>query len=268
MSNSTIDKLSSRYFGEFGTGTEVCIPKSDGLIGRMHIMKLPKNGPISSYDCVLQNSVVAPIMQNQTVYPNNSVIKNWLAFTFQTRLFFIDQISPSFNIMEVVDPDTEVVNAFQAYSSNTPSIIKSLDVNSSYESFNDSQIFSSNIHGGANPILYKNQYISIFHVLSSDASANYANYMFTFCQNPPFKIITRSIDPLYLDMSACEGRSNPIAFVSGLTLGPCAGEKIGSKNCFLVTYGVCDTASRIIRINATAYMNSMMVTGSFTANQC
>lgn len=268
MSNRTMDTLSSKYFGEFGTGTEVCIPKSDGLIGRMHILKLPKNGPISSYDCVLQDSVIAPIMQNQTVYPNNSVTKNWLAFSFQTRLFFIDQISPSFSIMEVVDPDTEVVYAFQAYSSDTPSIIKSLDTNSSFGSLNNSQIFSSNIHGGANPVRYKDQYVSIFHVLSASASENYANYMFTFCPNPPFKIITRSQEPLYLDMSACEGRSNPIAFVSGLTLGPCTGENVGSKNCFLVTYGVCDTASRIIRINATAYMNNMMATGPFNAQQC
>ena len=269
---STEYKLSRDYIGDYGTGTDVCTSTADGLIGRMYILKVPSGGILPCmFDFI--NSAV-PVLQNQTKFPKGSITKNWLAFTFinvsssREHLYFIYQISPVFVIMEVDNPDSEIAYSYEVFRTDTPSFISQFDTYTRSGSLNDdsehggylaSHVLPSNIHGSVNPIFFSDQYVSIFHVLSDNVVRNYATYVFAFCPEPPFKIISVSKRPLRLYLDACQGSKAPMAFVSGLTLGPCTGENQYSKNCFIVSYGVCDESSRVIRINATAYMDLMMI---------
>lgn len=87
--------MSSKYLGLYGTGTHACGASSDGLIGRMHVARLlPK--PINK--CVM--SPLIPVYQDVLRFENNSIVKNWLAFSSDEKLYFIHQISPTFIVLE------------------------------------------------------------------------------------------------------------------------------------------------------------------------
>jgi hypothetical protein len=115
-------------YGDYGTQSKLCVPKSDGLIGRMYIAKVFNVQP---NPCVV--NTLLPIRQTGLSFPQYSIFKNWLAFTGVDNvaagetLFFIHRISPTFVVMRVNAITETEVDASVAYSTATPQAIRDID---------------------------------------------------------------------------------------------------------------------------------------------
>jgi len=231
---------SSSYLGFFGTGTHICEPTGDGLIGRMYVTKLYSGIPINK--CI--TSPLVPVYQDTMNFTINSIVKNWLAFSYQDDLYFIHQISPEFIVLRVTTMTETNWSTSIASVSKTPPKVQLLNVSDSI------------IHGSANPVLIKasksswkrDYYLSIFHILSNDSDSNYASYFFSFSPLLPFRIdgVSTRIELNLQGYSSmnCGGKASPFGFVSGLEVFVCRNESLGL--CVDVGYGVCDMTSRKI----------------------
>jgi len=208
-------KLDPGYLGDYGTQTDVCVPSEDGLVGRMYLAQL---ADVSPNKCVIMS--IKPIYQSSFVFEQNSIVKNWLAFSYYDQsLYFVHQIAPEFTVMVVDDIAADHVDTSMAYSTPTPHRILDLETYSNKTGLLNSNALSikSNIHGSVNPVWispeqtsFKNlatgYHLSILHVLSEDSATNYAAYAFAFCPEPPFSLIAMSERlKLMTNSSACKG---------------------------------------------------------------
>ena len=259
-----ISTYDENYVGYYGTGTNLCIPTPDGLIGRMYVSKIYPSPP---NECMLQQLV--PIYQDGFHFTNNSIIKNWLAFSLDSELYFIHQISPQFIVTKIsVMTETEWVATLHS-SVTTPSSIIALDSYNSVDKDESSgkSAITSNIHGSVNPVLINSEisswntsyFLSIFHVLSNDPSSSYAAYAFAFCPYYSFNITALS-NRLPLNLTGyssyrCGGKF-PFAFVSGIEIFPC--EANSSEACLVISYGVCDQESRVSVMKLVDFETNMM----------
>jgi len=268
--NAAYDPTS--YQGYYGTGTKICVPTSDGLIGRMYVSKIY---PVPPNACMLEPLI--PINQGSFQFANYSIIKNWLAFSDgESDLYFIHQISPQFIVMKIVFVSDIEWFATVDSTSDTPREILDLDLFETSDQDDPSVVDSSswsaiasNIHGSVNPVYVnaeqsswgKSYYLSIFHVISSSSqSSSYASYAFSFDEfSRPFKISALSSRlPLNLtgySFSTC-GRKFPFAFVSGLEIAGC--QSNATTACLLISYGVCDLESRISVMSLQEFEINMM----------
>ena len=118
---------SGSYLGYYGTGTNICEPTDDGLVGRMHVAKVQYHSVHNK--CIFASTV--PIYQDAFQFEDNSVVKNWLAFSYKDELYFIYQISPEFTVLRVSHMGTTSWNTTVASTSSTPESIRKLDTEAS-----------------------------------------------------------------------------------------------------------------------------------------
>lgn len=251
---------SSSYLGFYGTGTHVCKATSDGLIGRMYIAELSQHNSLNK--CIA--TPLIPVYQESLKFEKNSIVKNWLAFSFSEELYFIHQISPRFLIMKTTVMNETYWSTSLASDTKTPDKVRKLDFSLRSEggiSITTKFFFStsassstlSSIHGSANPVLIRastshwneDYYLSVFHTTSNQSDNNYASYFFSFSSHLPFRITGLSKRmPLNLqDYSSLNcGGKDPFGFVSGLEALVCRNASLGI--CIDVGYGVCDKTSR------------------------
>lgn len=253
------------YVGYYGTGTHLCLATPDGLIGRMYVSKLNPHPPNR---CLLQQLI--PIYQDSFHFANDSIVKNWLAFSLDSELYFIHQICPTFIVTRISEmTETEWI-ATEHSSVTTPSSITVLDTYNSRKRDDtiEKSAVASNIHGSVNPILVLSEksswggsyFLSIFHVLSDDPKSSYASYAFAFTPHSPFYITALS-KRLPLNLTGyssyrCGGKF-PFAFVSGLEIFPCKSNPVDS--CLVISYGVCDKESRVSVMNLRDFETKMMM---------
>lgn len=260
--NQTV--TNSEYMGYFGTGSDLCIPTDDGLIGRMYIAQVYRK-PVNP--CSLGR--LLPVHQSSLQFPKNSIVKNWLAFTAYDNLLFVHQISPVFQVM-LTESVTDIAVETKLFSSATiPDAIKELEVASG--SVLQSNGINSNIHGSANPLYIsfensrfdRDYFLSFFHVLSSNSSLNYALYAFGFTTWEPFRILYIS-DRLYLNTSGFHsstcGGTQPFGFVTGLTSESC----YGVLKCLVISYGVCDKESRVMQMKLANFQAKFLKPAIYT----
>ena len=120
--NATLHEAND-YKGAWGTGSDLCEPTPDGLIGRMYIMKVEECG----------EGKAIPVYQDGLQFVENTVVKNWLTFNYYNteeeneELYFIHQISPSVVIMKTTEITESYVNTSVQYIIDTPAEILSLD---------------------------------------------------------------------------------------------------------------------------------------------
>jgi peptidoglycan/LPS O-acetylase OafA/YrhL len=260
--NATV--TNSEYVGYYGTGSDLCTPTEDGLIGRMYIAKIYRK-PVNP--CSLGRLI--PVYQIGLQFPKNSIVKNWLAFTRDSYLFFIHQISPVFQVMLAQSVTDTAVETSLFSSTVIPDHIKALEVASG--SVLQISGISSNIHGSANPLYISTAdsffggeyFLSFFHVLSSNSSLNYALYAFGFTIWDPFQILYIS-DRLYLNTSGFHsstcGGAQPFGFVTGLTIESC----YEILRCLVISYGVCDKESRVMQMKLANFQAKFMKPAIYT----
>jgi hypothetical protein len=268
-----ISLYDDNYVGYYGTGTHLCIATPDGLIGRMYVSKLNPHPPNR---CLLQQLI--PVYQDSFRFANDSIVKNWLAFSLQSELYFIHQICPQFIVMRVSETTETEWIATEHSSVATPSSIIALDkpthqptalkyFSSELEDSIVKTAIASNIHGSVNPILVLSDksswsttyFLSIFHVLSNDPKTSYASYAFSFTPYSPF-YITGLSKRLPLNVTGyssyrCGGKF-PFAFVSGLEIFPCKSNPVHA--CLAISYGVCDKESRVSIMDLRDFETKMM----------
>lgn len=297
-------------YGDYGTGSSLCVPSSDGLIGRMYVAKV---GAVNVNPCIL--STFKPVLQTGLSFSNYSIVKNWLAFSFNNEsdpeeLYFIHQISPFFVIMAAeLSPDA--VNTYVAHNTTAPDLIRLLDLAAAshraeddftlvqqdsasvvylsaqqlahqadpasgvdVEVLADPRQGATAVHGSVNPVLIEaadsstgsSYYLSIFHLVSGRPLLNYASYAFAFCAHPPFEI--SAVSPrLWLNTTLSSSTNTtvcgaaPFAFVSGLTTTVCDDSTDESADtCLLISYGVCDTESRVAQVRLKEFENTFNIT--------
>jgi hypothetical protein len=308
--NSTSPVLDG--YGDYGSGSLLCVPSEDGLIGRMYIARI---STVQNNPCILTDFL--PVLPTGLTFPNYSIVKNWLAFaaydddaSANEQLFFIHQISPHFIVMRAGNLTDEYVVTEVAYNTTIPAEILKLDQRAraarvaaedltlvmqdsavvylsadqvEYQTGPNSDVDitvindpssdgATAVHGSVNPVYIESglsslgygYYLSLFHLVSDDASLNYAHYAFGFCESAPFPVTMLSprVDLTTAlvshDSSICGDA--PFAFVTGLALSPCTADY--AEMCLLMTYGVCDAESRVAEINLRRFEETMTQIGS------
>jgi hypothetical protein len=123
-------RKTSHQGGAYGTGSQMCRPTSDGLIGRMYVAKIEDSVPVSK--CTVGEFL--PVEQSSMKFPEYSIIKNWLSFVHmnydlavpQEELFFIHQISPFFVVMRTTMSATSIQTEV-AYNTTSLMSVRKLD---------------------------------------------------------------------------------------------------------------------------------------------
>jgi hypothetical protein len=115
-------------YGDYGSGSKLCVPAEDGLIGRMYMARV---ATVQNNPCILTQ--LLPVLQTGLTFTNYSIVKNWLAFAAyddaspNEQLFFVHQISPQFIVMRTNNLTDDAVLTEVAYNTTSPVEILRLD---------------------------------------------------------------------------------------------------------------------------------------------
>lgn len=168
----------------------------------------------------------------EAVYPEaNQWEKNWCFFSHNNQLYVSYSMIPH----RVLKVDTETGHCQLAYQTNASLIHKFVD---GFWRIQQKLFF----HLGTNPIRLQNKdgvyyRLAIFHV---KWGSNYENYVYTFEDEPPFRILQIAKTPLLLPFTI----DVRVVFISSLQL---LGEQsFGSNQHVLVGYGVKDIELHVV----------------------